>query len=310
VGRKRNFWLREAHEATEIESLDYHNAFGQWDELKTDAAQYQTEVHDQTLILENEETGELLKIPYVTRFSEAYVKRIMKKLRRIAAKFAPGQTFFWTFTLDPSRFHSLKDMHRGLSRYWNKLLTAIKKHYRVRILYIKIVETQKSGMLHLHVVFNTWIDIAFVRELWDKIYGAGVQINVQRVYDHAGVAHYLTKYLSKTLTDDIETSAEPNMTKIILWALYARSFSYARLLDYGLTNSNQFRAFLSPSLMDSEEKSHWLYLGAVPNSVAEMSDRDILNYFAEKYAERTKNEVLLREWISFFYDLLRRRGFP
>jgi len=286
VHRKRNFWLTEAHKATEIESLDYRNAFGQWDELKTDAAQYQTEVHDKTLILENEETGELLKIPYVTRFSEAYIKRTMKKLRRVAGRFSTAQAFFWTFTLDPSRFHSLKDMHDGLSRYWNKLLTAIKKHYHAQILYIKIVESQKSGMLHIHVVFNIWIDINFIRELWARVYGAGVEVNVQRVYDHAGVAHYLFKYLSKTLEDDIEVSNEPNLTKVILWALYARSFSYARLLDNGSNNSNRYRRLLSPSLMPEEEETHWVYLGAVPNSVAEMSDADILNFFAEKYAEK------------------------
>jgi len=122
-------------------------------------------------------------------------------------------------------------MHIRLGKFWNKLLTAIKKKYGRTTLYIKIVETQKSGMLHLHVVFDRWIDIAFIRNLWANIYGACCEINAQRVYDHAGVAHYLMKYLSKTLVDDIEVSDEPNMTKVILWALYARSFSYSRLLD-------------------------------------------------------------------------------
>jgi len=266
--------------------MDYHEAFGQWDNLKFDWAQYQTEVHDKTIILQNEETELLLKIPYITRASEQYVRRVMKKLRRIANKFETGRAFFWTFTLDPSQFMSLYDMHKGLGRYWNKLLTAIKKRYGRTLAYIKIQETQKSGMLHLHVLFDRYIEIAFIRDLWANVYGAGVEINVQRVYDHAGVAHYLTKYMTKTLLDDIETSAEPNMTKVILWALWARSFSYSRLLDYGLTNSNQYRALLSPSLMDEEQKSHWLYLGAAPNSVAELSDREILAYFAEKYAER------------------------
>ena len=274
--------MRSAHEATENESVDYRDAYGQWDELRRDAAHYQLEVTDQTLILENEETGRLLKIPYVTRFSDQYVKRVMKKLRLVAGHFEPGQAYFWTFTLDPSRFHSLKGMHRGLARYWNKLLTAIKKRYGRFIKYIKIQESQKSGMLHLHVVFDRWIDISFIRKLWDHVYGAGVEINVQRVYDHAGVAHYLFKYLSKTLVDDIEVSDDPNPTKVILWALYARSFSYSRLLDHGLTNSNSYRRALSPSLKAPEEKTHWIYLGAVPNAIAELSDAEILNYFAEK----------------------------
>jgi len=176
-------------------------------------------------------------------------------------------------------------MHEGLSYYWNRLLSAIKKHYGAKIAYIKILETQKSGMLHLHVLFDRWIDIAFIRNLWADIYGAGIEINVKRVYDHAGVAHYIMKYLTKTLTDDIE-SGEPNMTKVILWALYARSFSYARLLDQGLTNSNQYRALLSPSLMDPDEKGHWIYLGAVPNSIAERPDSEILDYIAGMNIEK------------------------
>jgi len=285
VRRTKNYWLTHAHQATEIVSLDYRNAYGQWDRLKADAALYQEEVHDQTLILEHEETGVLLKIPYKTRFSSAYLREKLKKLRRVASKLQVGRAFFWTFTLDPSRFLSLKDMHEGLSYYWNRLLSAIKKRYGAKIAYIKILETQKSGMLHLHVLFDTWIDIGFIRNLWADIYGAGIEINVKRVYDHAGVAHYIMKYLTKTLADDID-AGEPNMTKVILWALYARSFSYARLLDQGLTNSNQYRALLSPSLMDPDEKGHWIYLGAVPNSIAERPDSEILDYIAGMNIEK------------------------
>jgi len=40
------------------------------------------------------------------------------------------------------------------------------------------------------------------------------------------------EYVSKTRRDDMDTG-DMNMTKVISWAPYARSFSHARLLDKG-----------------------------------------------------------------------------
>ncbi len=267
--------------------MDYKNAYGQYEALRADAVQYVNEVKDSTIILQNVETGKLLKIPYVTRFSSQYDARQIKKLRKAAQLFPTGHSYFWTLTLDPSQFFSIADMHRGLSRSWNKFATAIKKHMK-RFNYIKIVEAQKSGMLHLHFVTDSYLQIDYVRKLWDKLYGAGVQINVQRVYDRAGVAHYLFKYLKKTLDADIEYDV--NITKLILWALYARSFSVSRaLFNHGLNNSNfPRRPIFYPDLltMSEEEKGllfgHWQYLGPVPNSIAEKTDSEILSFIADK----------------------------
>ncbi len=277
--KTRNYWLKDAHEHTFMGSLDYHNAYGQYDELRADAVQYINEVKDSTIILQNTETGKLLKIPYVTRFSSQYDARQIKKLRKVAQAFPTGHSYFWTLTLDPSHFSSLHDMHVSLSRFWNKFATAIRKAHK-RFDYIKIVETQKSGMLHIHFVTSNYLQIDEVRKLWHEFYRAGLEVNVQRVYDHAGVAHYLFKYLKKSLDTEVDYSI--NLTKLILWALYARTFSVSRaLLDNGLNNSNSYYSLLSPSLNDPTEKGLWQYLGAVPNSVAELSDSEILAYLAD-----------------------------
>jgi hypothetical protein len=67
--------------------------------------------------------------------------------------------------------------------------------------YIKVTETTKSGLLHLHLLIRSpYIDVVMLRKMWSEIHGATF-VYIKRVTQGArskrGVSSYLAKYLSK-----------------------------------------------------------------------------------------------------------------
>lgn len=117
---------------------------------------------------------------------------------------------FWTFTLDPSRIPgvtwtgaplSVTEVHTAvayLRKLWNKYLTAWRRD-DAALEYIAVLELQKSGAPHLHVLVNGWYSWARMAARWRRM-GGGSHVRVNGVRGGAeGVTRYMSKYMSKSL---------------------------------------------------------------------------------------------------------------
>jgi hypothetical protein len=65
------------------------------------------------------------------------------------------------------------------------------------IQYIRILEFQKNGNPHLHILINRYLEIEWIRQAWVAV-GGGYMVDIQLVDVHR-VSRYLSKYLTKAL---------------------------------------------------------------------------------------------------------------
>lgn len=106
---------------------------------------------------------------------------------------------FWTFTVPFGNYHSPEGI-QSLCKLWDTFLKALKRQYP-SIKYIRILELQKSGNPHFHILFNRYLNFNFVREQWTRI-TTGTQVNFKKIDSH-NIIKYLSKYLSNTAKNNI-----------------------------------------------------------------------------------------------------------
>jgi hypothetical protein len=63
--------------------------------------------------------------------------------------------------------------------------------------YIRVLEYQKNGNAHLHVLLNCYLPQSWVSDTWSLL-GGGRIVDIKRVDMHR-VSHYLSKYLTKDM---------------------------------------------------------------------------------------------------------------
>lgn len=106
-----------------------------------------------------------------------------------------GLQRFVTLTLDPAKVEG--DPVRHLRDTFNKLRVYLRRKYGIAPKYIAILEFQRNGMPHLHLLIDRYIPFAWIQESWTAI-GGGRFVNIKHVDVHR-VSHYLAKYLTKEL---------------------------------------------------------------------------------------------------------------
>lgn len=120
------------------------------------------------------------------------------RLRRAIVRVATAKDLrrFLTLTLDPATC-TPEDSIRHIRQCWNKFRTALKREYGTSISFITILELQKSGYAHLHVLIDRYIPQPWISSAWQAMGGGKIvfikQVDIQRV------APYLSKYLTKDL---------------------------------------------------------------------------------------------------------------
>ena len=239
-----------AHKLTYEPSLTYDNAWGQGGKIAMWAKVYQGDVKDRELIFANDK-GEVMAMPYTTRFSKEYQLRTKAKLDELMKY--PTDSMFLTLTIDPNKFHSLRGAYRGIRDGVTKLIHSA----RMRMLrgstvfkgwngqFAYTVEMQKNGSPHVHIALIgcTWIDLEWTRHKWTEVYNLGKQIRAVIVWARYGIARYLMKYILKG----------GSWTTTLLWALNARAFNRSRaILDQGKDQIAQIKATV------------WYYVGSFP----------------------------------------------
>ena len=113
---------------------------------------------------------------------------------RITAE-AHGLSRFLTLTLDPKKIQG--DSVRYLNATFAKLRVYWKRRYGVAPTYIRILEFQKNGNPHLHILIDRFIEQAWIQAAWSAI-GGGQIVDIRYVDLHR-ISRYLSKYLTKEL---------------------------------------------------------------------------------------------------------------
>jgi hypothetical protein len=162
-----------------------------------------------------------------------------------------------TLTLDPRKVSS-KDSIQHIRKTWSKFRVYLKRKYKTQVTFIAVLELQKSGMAHLHVLVDRFIPHAWISESWESI-GGGKIVHVQFVDIHR-VAVYLTKYLTKEMLINLpgKTKRYTTSRNICLfskkeraarWMLFRIPIQLAHMLaapsvfDETFDNENQLRFF-------------------------------------------------------------------
>lgn len=121
------------------------------------------------------------------------INRTKKNLRRLINANASGNDLFVTLTY-ADNFTDLVQAKKDFKRF----IKAMKrKSYNLK--YVYVVEFQKRGSIHFHVIFFDcgYIDCKFLADVW----GLGF-VKINRINDIDNTGAYVVKYMDKNLLDD------------------------------------------------------------------------------------------------------------
>jgi len=98
---------------------------------------------------------------------------------------------------------------KHIRKCWSKLRVYLLRKYGAAPKYVAVLEFQKvTGLAHLHIVIDHWVDQAWAKEAWQSL-GGGQHVDIRRVDAHRTGA-YVSKYLSKEML----LSAPPGMRRV------------------------------------------------------------------------------------------------
>lgn len=101
-----------------------------------------------------------------------------------------------TLTLDPGKLNG-KDSTRHINEVFAYFRTYLKRKLGHSPKYIRVLEYQKNGRAHLHVLLGKHVQQRWVSEAWAAL-GGGKVVDIRRV-SMRKVSHYLSKYLTKEM---------------------------------------------------------------------------------------------------------------
>ncbi len=120
----------------------------------------------------------------------------VRRLRRAVIDRATerGLRRLLTLTLNPATC-SPEDSVRYIRQCWNKFRTSLKRCHKGSITFIAVLELQKSGYAHLHILVDRYMAQHWISEAWQAV-GGGQIVDIRLVDIHR-IAAYLSKYLTK-----------------------------------------------------------------------------------------------------------------
>lgn len=107
-----------------------------------------------------------------------------------------GLTRFVTLTLDPKKLNGAEPV-AYLRDTFNKFRTYLRRRYGVAPKFIAILEFQKNGNPHLHLLIDRYIEQSWMSAAWSAV-GGGPHVDIRRPDVHR-ISRYLSKYLTKEL---------------------------------------------------------------------------------------------------------------
>jgi len=180
-------------------------------------------------------------------------KRYRRAIREVAETFA--LRIFVTLTLDPSKIEG--DPVAYLNDVFAKFRTYLKREMGCVPKYIRVLEFQKNGNPHFHLLIDRCIDFTWMQEAWQAV-GGGLFVNIKAVEVHR-ISRYLSKYLTKELLLSaplrtrrvttsrsihlFEKSAQPKMhfMRFPIWVVFR--FHKSRVLEFTLDEEAVLNSF-------------------------------------------------------------------
>jgi hypothetical protein len=123
-----------------------------------------------------------------------------KRLKQAITEWAykKGLSRFLVLTLDPKFLEHVPHKERYSYFYmmhvWRKFRVYLYRKYG-KISYVWTIEPQKSGICHLNVLINRYIDQSWISEVFSKL-GGGKIVWIERA-DIRRVGAYISKYITK-----------------------------------------------------------------------------------------------------------------
>jgi len=190
----------------------------------------------------------VLVLPYGTRFREKYYARLLKKFKDEIVWRREQNFIHLVLTV----YHKDIDLtFRWLKYAWNKLHNYLKKKIGW-FEYFCVVEPQKSGFPHLHVLVFTdkyLIHYKKLGELWKK-YGIGKIVWIKRYWAkrwNKQPLYYVAKYLSKYIAWK-DWSENELLFFALLWYTRTRTYSCSRW-------------FFCPKKEDDKKEKEYEFMG-------------------------------------------------
>ena len=157
---------------------------------------------------------------------------------------------FFTLTLKNKKNYD--DTERNLKRVadsFNKLNNNLRKKPQYKGLeYFRVTEIGTDGMVHIHGVWNKYVPVAQLSEMWEKITKDSYIVNVKRIQSKKDVSNYLFKYLTKDIAKS-DMHIDP-----VFFNLNIKN-SAALFYETGKRRYNSSRKFFPP---ETEKSSDWL----------------------------------------------------
>jgi len=187
-------------------------------ELLKLANDYYHDVKDNVIILQHKKKNKILALPYKTRFHDIYIEEFMDKLKKLKEHLVTlnSRNTFLTVTAKPREISTLSDYYKLFSRNLSILLNRIKRKYGYGYS-ITVLELQKNGNLHAHILF---IDIPYIPLKWLKKQLKTLGFGSEHIKGLNGsvdsAVNYAIKYFKKGLIGDSsshEKTAKPSKHK-------------------------------------------------------------------------------------------------
>lgn len=121
-------------------------------------------------------------------------KAIRFKIQMARWAEAKGLCRLMTLTLDPAKIPVGDDRYAYIADVWRKFREYLKREYG-KVSFVWIVELQRNGNPHFHVLVSRYVSQKWVSATWDTL-GGGRIVDVRYV-DIQRVRVYLSKYLAK-----------------------------------------------------------------------------------------------------------------
>jgi hypothetical protein len=103
---------------------------------------------------------------------------------------------FLTLTLNPKVCRP-EDSIKHIKSTWNKFRVILQRKTGCSITFIAVIEFQKNGYAHLHILVDRYLRQQWVSKAWQAV-GGGSMVDIRQVDLHR-VAAYLSKYLTKDI---------------------------------------------------------------------------------------------------------------
>lgn len=191
------------------------------------------------LYLTNNVTGDKDFKRLITRYSEVYRKKIVKRMNWLMWKYGNENCCLLTLTIDPKKYGYDKfDMWVNISKKYevfiDKLKIYFKRHKRPFPSYLFGIESMfgrkennyiSRGNPHLHVCFFNCKYVAPVKTL-EKYWGQGF-VKINSTVNNEKVRypiHYITKYITETFTIN---SPDNTLIQSLTWLFNKHSFDHS-----------------------------------------------------------------------------------